>query len=525
MNLMRLGFSLCATVWSASAIAQAMPVVQVAQGDLQGKVEGGARAFLGIPYAQAPIGDLRWRAPVPAEAWAGKRDATGYGASCIQVAPVLFGPYTAEFVTKPPLSEDCLFLNVWAPAKPTARLPVLVWIHGGGFNSGAGSIPIYDGAGLAAKGAVVVTINYRLGVFGFLAHPGLSAESGEKVSGNYGLLDQIAALKWVRANAARFGGDPANVTIAGQSAGGGSVNSLLLSPKAKGLFARVIAQSGVGLGLTRTLAEAERQGEALAASAGAADVSALRALSPERLVQLTVLPVDFSSKKPRPPGYAPIVDGAVLPAAPGDPSARAASRVPLIAGFNTDEGNIFGVTSTTPEQFEQGVWQRYGAMANRFLALYPHADLASATRSANEIARDRYMANLVIWAEGRQRASGQRIYAYLFDHPYPIPESKRFLAFHTAEVPYVFGALNQPGRAFTPQDRRVSEQVQDYWLAFMRRGDPNQQGKPAWEAFDPARDMVMGLGDHVGPRAAVSSPQRLQAFRAYVAQGGELSLF
>jgi len=520
--------------FAISSLATAAPVtdtpatltaVHLAQGDLHGKIEDGAKAFLGIPYAQPPVGDLRWRPPVPASGWAETRDATAYGASCYQAPPALFGPYTEEFVASPPFSENCLFLNVWAPARGGTPLPVMVWFHGGGYNSGSGAIPIYDGARLAAKGAVVVTVNYRLGVFGYLAHPGLSKESRENVSGNYGLLDQISALQWVKANIARFGGDPQAVTIAGQSAGGGSVNSLLLSPRATGLFARVIAESGVGLGSTQTLAEAESQGDGLAKSAGVPDIAGLRALSPDRLVQLTVLPFDLHAKGPRPPGYAPIVDGDVLPAPPGEPRAKAASQVPLIAGFNTDEGNVFGMVSNTPEGFETMVRDRYGAVADRFLALYPHGDVASATQSTFAIQRDRYMANLVLWAKGRQQASGQRVYGYLFDHAYPIPKASVFRSFHTAEVPYVFGALSQPGRAFTAEDSKVSEQVQDYWLAFMRSGAPDGAGLRAWAPFDPETGLVMGLGDHPGPRAAVSSPERLRAFADFVAQGGQLSLF
>lgn len=520
----RLG-ALGALLLGCAANAQSGLLVRTQAGAVQGRPDGAARAFLGIPYAQPPVGKRRWRAPVSTQPWRGVRDAARFGASCMQADPKPFGPYTGEFLAAPPFSEDCLFLNVWTPTKRAGPLPVLVWLHGGGYNSGSAAIPIYNGRALAAKGAVVVSVNYRLGIFGFLAHPGLSAESADKVSGNYGLLDQIAALRWVKENIAAFGGDPKNVTIDGQSAGAGSVNALLLSPRAKGLFERAIAQSAPGLrSRSTTLAEAEAQGIRLATLVRASTAAALRAMHAQLLVQLADRPVQPDAKTPPEPFLVPVVDGVVLPRGVGDRTARPVSPVPLMIGFNADEAAFLLPKTMTPAAFVDMVRHRYATVAERLLTLYPHEDEASAVRSARELARDRYMASLIVWAEG-QRGSGQPVFAYLFDHSYPGPEAALFRAFHTAEVPYVFGALEQPGRDFTARDHAVADQVQRAWLRFMRRGDPNGAGAVPWQPLDPAKNDVFGLGDRVGPRPAVSSSERLAVFRDYVAKGGALSLF
>ena len=287
MAAMRLPALIAALLCAAPAAAD--PVAMTTSGALRGVVEGGAEAFLGVPYAAPPVGEGRWRDPQPVQPWRGERDATRYGPACEQGLAGAWGPYTSEFVAGPPVSEDCLTLNLWKPAgRPkgkTGRLPVLVFIHGGAFQGGAGSLPIYNGGKLAPRGAVVVTINYRVGVLGFLAHPGLSGESPHGASGNFGLLDQIAALRWVQANAARFGGDPANVTVSGESAGAASVNNLIVSPLARGLFARAISFSGPSMAVAMpTLKDGEANGLALAARLGAASIADLRALPAQRLI-------------------------------------------------------------------------------------------------------------------------------------------------------------------------------------------------------------------------------------------------
>jgi para-nitrobenzyl esterase len=509
---------------AASAVtvaAPAAPRVQLAQGALLGTTQRGARAFLGIPYAQPPLGPLRWRAPVPAKGWRGTRDAAYFGANCMQGEPVPFGPWTAEFLIDPAMSEDCLFLNVWVPLQAAVQpLPVLVWIHGGGFGSGSGSIPIYNGASLASQGIVVVTINYRIGLFGFLAHPGLSAESPQHVSGNYGLLDVIESLRWVQANIARFGGDPARVTIAGQSAGAMAVHDLIASHIARGLFVRAIAESGSGPGqLAVDRLEAERQGVALQHSAGVNSVDAMRAL-PVAKLQALRLPAPPGEEGSR-PRFAPVADGSVLPVAAGGGDGQPASSVPLLTGFNADEARSSGPQHVSQQEFEHWVQAGYGASAARLLALYPHADDAQSESSFWQLARDDDLVSMQSWALSRAGADSQPVYAYLFDHALPGPNAERFGSFHTAEVPYVFGVLDQGGRPFTDADRAVSSQVQAYWLAFVRSGDPNTPGLSRWEPFSAASGMLMKLGDHPGPVSPASSADRHEALRDNFAARGQ----
>lgn len=517
-----------ACVLAMPATAADGPVLRTGAGALRGLRHDGVDAFLGIPYAQPPVGDLRWRAPRVASRWQGVRDATRFAASCYQAAPRAWGPFTAEFVEVGAVSEDCLYLNAWTPSHRAGRLPVLVWIHGGGFGSGSASIPIYDGARLAAQGAVVVSINYRVGAFGFLAHPALSREDSDGVSGNYGLLDMIAALHWVHANVAAFGGDPARVTIAGQSAGAAAVNDLMVSPLAKGLFAAAIAQSGSGMGVQALpLAEAEANGEELFRADAASTAQGLRALPASRVLALADAGPPTADGKARPRGlaFAPVLDQHVLVADADRPDAQPQSQVPLLTGFNADEGYIFGVPEMTPETFEAMVRGRYADKADGFLAAYPHATPAEATASAELIARDRYMAALVLWCQGRSRTHRAAIYPYYYVHPFPGPEQARFGTFHTSEVPYVFGVLDQGGRPFTRADLEVSGQFMRRWLAFARTGDPNAPGMPAWTQAAPRSGEVMRIGDRPGAAAGVSTPERLELFREYVAAGGHLSLF
>jgi para-nitrobenzyl esterase len=509
-----------------SSAAQAQSTVKLDTGAIRGVDGSTVDRFMGIPYAQSPVGRLRWRAPLPAPAWDGIRDASKPGAACYQAAPSTFGPYTGEFVDVPSISEDCLYLNVWRPHGAGGKLPVYVYIHGGAFNSGSGNVPVYDGAALAGRGIIVVTINYRLGVFGFLAHPDLTREDPHKVSGNYGLLDQVAALRWVRANIAAFGGDPGAVVIGGQSAGAVSVNDLLVMPLAKGLFRGAIAESGAGIGIDASpLAQAERFGTTIQQQAGAKSLEQMRALPAADLLKA-------AGKASSPTGskfamvqlhLAPNVDGYVLPADATDPTAPVASPVPLLTGFNSDEYGLFGAPSNRAE-FVAMVRERYGAQADRFLALYPYATDAQARASTALIGRDRSLASLVLWAERRARVSGQTVFTYLYDHPYPAtPDGKTFGAFHTSEVPYVMGVLDAKGRAFDARDRAVSATMQAHWLAFIRSGNPGMPGKP-WPPAG-AAPVVIGLGDTIGLRNAVSTPERFAAFREFAAAGGKLSLF
>ncbi|MBB6254373.1 carboxylesterase/lipase family protein [Nitrospirillum iridis] len=510
------------------AAAPAQPTVQLNSGGIRGAEKGMVDEFLGIPYAQAPVGALRWHDPLPAKAWQGVRDATNAPPACYQGPPGKFGPFTSEFLIQGPVSEDCLYLNVWKPHRADGKLPVLVYIHGGGFGSGSGTIPIYEGGGLASRGAVVVTINYRLGVFGFLAHPDLTKESALRSSGNYSLLDMIEALKWVRANIAQFGGDPANVTIAGQSAGSAAVNDLIMSPLAEGLFQRAVAQSGSGMGIHMpSLAEAEATGVKFAEKMGAKSLAELRAVPADALQQAANVPPPTPGAKPARPTivFTPNLDAIIVAGDPEDPTAPVASKVPLLTGFNADEGTLFGNSDLTAADFAALVHERYGQSADRLLAVYPHATDAEARASYKILAQDRYMAGLVLWAQTRAAASGQSVYVYLYDHPYPASsDGQNFGAFHTAEVPYVMGALDKGGRIFTDRDRAVSGTLQAHWLAFMKKGDPTLPGN-AWSRAVAGAPLVMGLGDTTGPRLGVSSEARFEAFKDYVSSGGKLSLF
>ncbi|MCS6946454.1 MAG: glycosyl hydrolase, partial [Steroidobacteraceae bacterium] len=503
----------------------APPVVRTESGLLSGSARDGVLAFLGIPYAAPPVGEHRWRAPRPPPQWSGVRSAQRFGASCMQpYPPPRFGPYTAEFIEIPPVAEDCLFLNVWTQST-RGRRPVLVWIHGGAFLGGSGAVPIYDGANLAAQGAVVVTINYRVGPFGFLAHPELSAEHPQKISGNYGLLDQIAALRWVRRNIRAFGGDPRNVTIAGQSAGAASVHYLMLAPSARGLFHRAIAQSGSGMGIgTATLAEAEAVGRTLAEQLGAPNVAALRALPAERIQAAVKMPFEPSTSGAGTvvPRFRPLRDGVILPADPDDLVAPQRLPVPLLTGYTADEQHD---TPASVETFVRWVRERYGAGAERLLELYPHRTDGDAAESARVLARDRYMTSLLMWSRGRLQRGGAPVYLYRFDHPIPVREPPSLGAFHTAEVPYVFGALDTSLRPYSDLDRQLSAQMQRYWLNFMRSGDPNGPGMPRWSRARYDRTTILSLAATIAELPAVSTPERFAALQEHLAYGGRLRMW
>jgi len=443
------------------------PVVHTKLGDVSGTAAKlpGVSAYLGIPYAAPPVGDLRWRAPRPAAAWKGTRAADHFSPSCIQGPNTPFGPWTSEFLLLGPTSEDCLYLNVWTAANANARRPVLVYIYGGGFSSGSGDVPVYDGSHLAAEqGLVVVNMNYRVGSLGFLAHPELTKEAG--ASGDYGLMDQVAALQWVRDNIAAFGGDPRRVMIAGQSAGAMSVYLLTASPMAKGLFQRAAIESGpgglaamgitTGARVTRPRADAEKEGLAYATKLGASTLAELRALPASKLVGGG--------------RFGPVVDGHFLTEeAPETFAAGRQNDVPTLTGLNADEG------SASPG---------YG----------------KATAEAVRKARDAGVAGVDRLLIERAKSAHTPAFAYYFDRAIPWPEHPEFGAFHTAEVPYVFGTLDVLKRPWTDVDRTLSKTMMTYWANFAATGDPNGAGVPRWPAFDPARPMLMRLGEHVEPQ-------------------------
>lgn len=492
------------------------PAAMTQAGAVTGTRVAGVDAFLGIPYADDTGGQNRWRAPKPPVAWTGSRDATDFGADCQQDPPYVppgGSPWSAEYFPTKAMSENCLFVNIWRPAnRKDAKLPVMVWIHGGGFSGGSGSVPLYEGSALAARGIIVVSVNYRVGVFGFLAHPALSAEAGS--SGNYGLMDQIAALRWVRDNIARFGGDAAQLTLAGQSAGAASVHALLASPQAEGLFARAIAQSGSGMGIPMlSLNSAEALGEKLRIAAGAETIDALRQMPAEAVAK--------AARDPAlgPPGirFSPIVEATVLPAPD-----KQRQDIPVLTGLTNDEGsNGRDWSLTTSAQLDALIDRRFGAQAAAFRRFYSAADGHAATEAAQSLLREQAVASMLSWAAGRSSKAAP-VHAYLFRHPQPGSDAARFGTFHSAELPYVFGTLNKSTRPFTSTDQQIAATMGAYWVNFVRSGDPNGRGMAPWPCLSTGQ--IMSLGDRVSAIEPLE-PAKRRAYTEFTAKGGRLSLF
>lgn len=394
-----------------------------------------------------------------------------------------------------PTSEDCLYLNVWTAAKSAReKRPVMVWIHGGALTRGSGSIATYDGEALAKKGVVVVTVNYRLGVFGFLAHPELTRESERHSSGNYALLDQVAALEWVKKNIAAFGGDPGRVTIFGESAGSWSVNYLVATPLAKGLFHRAIGESGGAFAPMRKLAEGEQVGERFASARGATTdpIKTLRAKSAADLLSAQAAAIT------------PVVDGWVLPQEVF--AIFAAGRqndVPLIAGFNADEGTSLApqIENITAQGFVQLSRSRFKELADEYLKLYPAGSDAEARASAYATYRDQVFGwQMRTWVRTATRTGRAPAYFYYFSRTPPGAESARYRAYHAAEIAYVFGNLRPP-RPWEDTDRRVSELMSSYWANFATTGNPNGKGLPDWPAYNAKNDLALEIGNDVALRS------------------------
>jgi para-nitrobenzyl esterase len=505
-----------------TALDPAAPVM-VTGGAIRGAVSAGNAdivAFKGIPFAAPPVGELRWRPPEPVIGWDGVRDASESGAICVQNG--------GQSVTQ---DEDCLFLNVWAPRETSEPRPVLFWIHGGGYTGGSGSTAIYDGTPLAADGAVVVTINYRLNVFGFLAHPALSAESPHGASGNYGLLDMVAALEWVRDNIATFGGDPGRVTIFGESAGAGAVMSVMLIPQAGGLFHGAIAQSNWINGWDRPLAEtargweaAEAQGLRVAAAIGIAGetaeaLAAMRAASAADV--LTASNADAGSPFMRSGNvWAPNVDGRVIP---DDPLAmyRAGRQhqVPLITGLNGNEGSLMTRGMDVPDAaaFETYVRSVYPELAEEMLAHYDASSSDAAKAAIDKVIHDLFFAGPVRAHAESQAASGTQTWLYHFTHVPPTAWGADLGSHHAAELVYVFGTLTRreeggerplgltPVGDYTDTDTALSAAMRGYWVQFAATGNPNRGGLPPWPVFDPETDRHLELGSVIAPGTGVDT--------------------
>jgi para-nitrobenzyl esterase len=480
----------------ASAAAPADPVVSVSGGRIRGSlVPPGGAAFKGIPFAAPPLGNLRWREPAPVVAWSGVRDANSFGASCVQE----ISTWNKQEATGN--GEDCLYLNVWTSEWPSrAKQPVMVWIHGGGNTGGGASVDYFDGVSLSRRGVVLVTLNYRLGLFGFFVHPGLTAESPTHSSGNYALLDQLAALKWVRDNIARFGGDPDNVTVFGQSAGGGNVAFLLASPLTAGLFHRAIQQSGTAIRNMATLPDAEKAGEAFAVSlkapSGIAGIQFLRALPAEQLQQASV-----AARGANGPNIDAAIDGWFMPASAGQIFAAGKQHaVPLLIGSNAQEQR-----GPAPEALRKTVTDAFGKNAQQALNFY------GLTGDGDGNDDPLYgPASMQLSADGRQRcgtvqqaiwhtALKRPVYEYQFDRAIPGRPATQ----HSAELSYLFGNLLPGGflgGPYTDVDRKISNDLQVYWANFAKTGDPNGAGLPKWPGFDSSTRAFLEFTDN-GPVA------------------------
>lgn len=519
--LRRAAAVLLALAACGTAIAQdGAPQVAVSSGPLVGKtaIVGGValREFLGIPYAAAPVGPLRWKPPQPIAGWSEPRDASAFGPRCMQLP--LFGDMVFR---SRGMSEDCLYLNVWAPAAPAnGKRPVLVYFYGGGYVAGDGSEPRYDGASMASKGLVTVTVNYRLGVFGFLAAPGLAAESPQHATGNYGLLDQVAALRWVRDNIARFGGDPARITIGGESAGSISVSALMASPLSKRLIAGAIGESGALIApiAPQPRAAAEASGSAFMAQLHADSIDALRAMPAQALLQAT-------DPQARPAfDFAPDVDGLFLTEAPAETFAHGEqAKVPLLLGSNSQEGfypAILHDRPPTPANYRAALDTLFGDRAAEALRLYPGATADEVKRSATALAGDLFIAHSTWrWMELHHRTGGQPVYFYYYAHPRPAkrnpaPGERRDAgAVHSGEIEYALGNLDGNAvYAWTPVDRAVSCTMQDYFAQFVRRGDPNRAGLPQWPAVRESRGGITQQTIDADTRTEIDRGAARQAF-------------
>jgi para-nitrobenzyl esterase len=483
-SLVAVMLSLPLAVFAASS----GPQVKTASGVVEGKSDGPVNVFLGIPYAAPPVGDLRWKPPVPAAKWTDARKATDFGPHCMQGK--VYGDMNFRDSGG---SEDCLTLNVWVPSKPvSAKLPVMVWIYGGGFVAGTTSERRQDGTNLAQQGVVVVSMNYRLGIFGFFVHPELAKESEHHAAGNYGLLDQTAALQWVHENIAAFGGDPGNVTIFGESAGSFSVSAQMASPLAKGLFQKAIGESGGafysgGLSFEPRSVREEKDAKAASDKLGVSKLSELRALPADKILEI------FG--KPGPEGFrfGPDVDGYfLLESVPAIFAAGKQNDVALMAGWNHDEGS-FEVAGNpqkpTAESMKAGAQKDFGDKADQFLKLYPTDTPQHVMRSVQDFAGDKFIAfSTWAWLEAATKTGKQPVYRYRFDLGPPSgPKGPQMGAYHSAEIEYVFGQLDSKADVkWSPETRALSAQMQKYWANFARSGDPNGAGLPKWPVYSGA---------------------------------------
>ena len=483
--------------------------VKTESGVIQGvaAASAGVRAFRGIPFAAPPIGKLRWKAPQPVKPWKGVRKAAEFGPRCMQ-APIYSDMIFRDRADKQ-MSEDCLYLNVWTPAKSAQeRLAVMVWFYGGGFQAGSSSEPRYDGENFATKGIIVVSVNYRLGVFGFLSNPELTKESPEHASGNYGLMDQIAGLRWVQKNIAAFGGDPYKVTIAGESAGSLSVSALMASPPSKALFRGAIGESGAFFGrppagsAMQALSETEKTGTKFGEAIGAKDLAALRAKTAEELLA--------AAQKDPSVRFWPSVDGYVLPKDVITIFAEGKqSHVPLLAGWNAEEASwavVYAKEKPTAQTFPEQMQKRFNDRAAKVLKLYPASSDEEARKSAIDLASDLFIVYITWeWLEQQNKTGQAAVYGYVFDRTPPVSPDmkvngvspKELGARHACEIEYVFGALKSQPNPWEPVDFKISDAMASYWANFTKTGDPNGPGLAKWPIYDGADPSMMHFGEEI----------------------------
>jgi para-nitrobenzyl esterase len=506
----------CALVLAGMTLGFATPAhadsltVKTEQGKVHGKTinDGKANAYLGLPYAAPPVGDLRWKAPEAPLKWKGDRDATKFGAHCAQLH--VFDDMIFQDAGP---SEDCLFLNVYTPANATgkSKLPVMFWIHGGGYSGGSGDEPRHNGDFMPLKGVVLVTINYRLGVFGFLATADLAREA-DGTAGNYGLLDMVAALQWVKANIQKFGGDPGNVTIFGESAGSFAVSTLMAAAPAQGLFEKAIGESGAAFSNvlpTDTLEVREKKDSDWVASLGVKSLAELRALPTDKILDAV--------KAKETGGFPPDIDGKLLTEpVPDTYAVGKQAHVPLLAGWNRDEGSFLAMRGMTAVQWKAAAAAMFKDRAAEFLTFYPADTDAQALRSAIDYGSDAFIAfGTWKWLEADKKTGDSPVYRYHLE--LAAPPSKFHpgsFAFHSDDIEYVFGTLDtRPGAVWRPEDRKLSDQMMSYWTNFAKTGDPNGPGLPEWPK-DGKEDSLIHLDSTI-----TSGPDTLRPRYEFLLEG------
>jgi para-nitrobenzyl esterase len=490
-----------------SQATTASPVI-IDTGRLEGTTTHGLVIYKGVPFAAPPVGELRWREPQPVQPWKGIRSANEFAPACMQNTVSMPGE------APPPTDEDCLYLNIWAPASGGRSLPVFVWIYGGGYNSGSASMPLYWGDQLARRGVIVVTIAYRVGPLGYLAHPSLTQESSHHTSGNYGLMDQIAALQWVQTNIHAFGGDRRRVTIAGQSAGSMAVSMLMASPRAKGLFQRAIGQSGglfepLQLAPFYLLANAEHDGEQYAATLGAKSIEDLRRLPAKDLMTGAAGHITH-----------PVIEPYTLPASPYDVFTNGRQNdVPLLLGSNAEEARaLVDVSSVRAATFESELHDAFGPVISpEAMAAYPHRTDEEAKAARLDIERDiRFGWDMWCWARLQAVTGREPVYYYYFTQKPPFPANSTYAAWgasHYAELWYMFDHLSQEPWQWTAADKRLADEMTTYWVNFVRTGNPNSSNLPEWTPYTRAHPSVAYLGTPItfGPRDHIEQLQAIDA--------------